>query len=145
ILPRSLRGEYNDPYITDLNSVTALLRRLFVAEPALNPEPLVHAPLVFVVLQPILQAAVLVTGVWALDRDASAGEGTRQKQKLDWAATALLLILLSTGTSTYHLCALILPATLLVDHFLGARQRGRAAVVLGAWVLICLPYGRLVP
>lgn len=142
ILPRSLRGEYNDPYITNLNSVTALLRRLFVAEPGLNPGPLVHAPMVFVVLQPILQAAVLVTGVWALDRGAPA---TLEKQKLDWAAFGLLLILLSTGTSTYHLCALILPATLLFDHFQSAEQRGRAAVVLGAWALICLPYARLVP
>ena len=37
ILPRALVGEGIDPYYVGFNSSTALLRRLFVAEPELNP------------------------------------------------------------------------------------------------------------
>ena len=143
ILPRSLKGEFNDPYITNLNSLTAWLRRLLVSEPDLNPVPLVDAPGLFVVLQPVLQALVLVVGVWALDR------GERElavgKQKLDWAAFGFLLLLLSTGTSTYHLCAIVLPLALAFDYFAGAAQAPRAWWLWAGCALACLPYGRWVP
>src|SRR4029077_7987590 len=36
VLPRALAGEGIDPYYVGFNSSTALLRRLFVAEPDLN-------------------------------------------------------------------------------------------------------------
>lgn len=145
ILPRSLKGEFNDPYITNLNSLTAWLRRLLVSEPDLNPVPLASAPGLFVVLQPVLQALVLVAGIWALDRgerDLPVG-----KQKLDWAAFCFLLLLLSTGTSTYHLCAIVLPLALASDHFagIGAVPARRAWWVWGTCALACLPYGRWVP
>jgi Glycosyltransferase family 87/WD40-like Beta Propeller Repeat len=141
ILPRSLKGEFNDPYITNLNSLTAWLRRLFAYEPDLNPAPLVRAPWVFVLTQPVAQALIMIAGLWALD------PGHRsipvEKQKLDWAAFCALLLLLSTGTSTYHLCALIMPLALGVDYFLDARQGRRAWLVVLIGGLACLPYGRL--
>jgi hypothetical protein len=143
ILPRSLKGEFNDPYITNLNSLTAWLRRLFVREPDLNPLPLADAPGAFVVLQPVLQALLLVAGLWTLDR------GERHlppdKQKLDWAGFCFLLLLLSTGTSTYHLCAIVLPLTLAFDCFAGAAQVRRAWWLWIGCLLACLPYGHWVP
>jgi hypothetical protein len=138
ILPRSLKGEYNDPYLVNLNSFTALLRRLFVAEPELNPHPFIHAPLVFVAIQPIAQAAVLLAGLWAIDR----GRSQPGKQKLDWAAFCVLLFLLSTGASSYHLCALILPAALAVDYFAETGHEKGAWMVAASFALVCFPYGR---
>ena len=52
VLPRSMRGENNGLYAVALNSPTVLLRRLFVAEPELNPHPWLDAPRVFAALQP---------------------------------------------------------------------------------------------
>ena len=141
ILPRSLRGEFADPYVTNMSSVTTLLRRLLIFEPELNPRPLTHAPIAYVVLQPILQAGLLFFGLWALDR----GDSGVDKQKLDWGAFCLLLLSLSTGTSTYHLCALVLPAILVFDHLVNAGDERRAWLVAALFGLVCFPYGRLIP
>ena len=44
ILPAGLRGESLDPYSTGWNSLTALLRRLLIYEPELNPSPVAQWP-----------------------------------------------------------------------------------------------------
>ena len=44
VLPRTMRGEIQDPYNVGWNSLQALLRRSFVPEAGLNPQPLLNAP-----------------------------------------------------------------------------------------------------
>src|SRR5579864_3946539 len=60
VLPASLRGEMIDPYSTAWNSLTALLRRLFIAEPELNPTPVAHLPWLYALLQPLAQALIFI-------------------------------------------------------------------------------------
>ena len=67
IVPRAvLRAEVTDPYDTHMSSLAGMLRRLLVFEPELNTHPLVHAPAAFAVLQPLLAAGILATGLWLL-------------------------------------------------------------------------------
>jgi hypothetical protein len=141
VLPRSLPGESNDPYTVVFNSPTALLRRLFIAEPELNPHPLTHAPMVFIVLQPLIQALIFVPGLWLLaPRRADA-----QRENLDWAAFVALLLMFSSGSATYHFCVLILSAALGVDYALN-RGWWRAGVGLaGLFGAVCFPFYRFVP
>jgi len=59
MLPWALRGEGVDPYALAANSLSSLLHHLFIFEPEWNPHPLVHAPRVVAVLQPLLQLLML--------------------------------------------------------------------------------------
>lgn len=46
VLPRNLEGGSVDPYNPGNATFVTLLRRLFMREPELNPEPLANSPLV---------------------------------------------------------------------------------------------------
>ncbi len=59
ILPWAMRGEALDPYNLASNSLSSLLHKLFLFEPAWNPHPARHAPAAFAVLHPLLQLIVL--------------------------------------------------------------------------------------
>jgi hypothetical protein len=135
IVPRAvLRGEVTDPYNTRMSSLAGMLRRLLIFEPELNPHPLAHAPWAFAVLQPLLAAGILAAGLWHL----TAGRASPERERLDWAATLAFVLLLSTGTPTYHLCALILSAVLAADALLRARSVIAARALLIVFTILCL-------
>jgi alpha-1,2-mannosyltransferase len=66
VLPWPLRGEGQDPYSVAWNSLTALLHRLLIAEPELNPHPVVHLPAAYASLQPICQDLIFVPFLWLM-------------------------------------------------------------------------------
>src|SRR5258708_36367589 len=70
ILPRALDGTFTDPYHSGLGSMTALLRKTFVAEPELNPNPVVEWPAAFFLLRAIFTLGVLVYSLLALTYQA---------------------------------------------------------------------------
>ena len=142
IVPRAvLRAEVVDPYDTHMSSLTGMLRRLLIFEPELNPHPLVNAPAAFAVLQPLLAAGILATGLWLL----TAGRASAERERLDWAATLAFIFLLSTATPTYHLCALILAAVLAVDCLLRVQWVTGARALLIAFTVLCLVTQDLIP
>jgi hypothetical protein len=140
ILPRALAGEGNDPYYAGFNTPAVLLRRLFVAEPELNPHPLVHAPAAFVILEPTIAALTLVSALWFMPR---TGRRDDPRRALEWGAFVALLLVLSTSSSTYHFCPLILATALAADFLLGEKRIGTAAALVGLHVLVCAPLNRL--
>jgi len=135
VLPRALRGEVTDPYNVAWNSFTALLRRLFIFEPELNPAPVAHLPSLYAFLQPAVHGAILVVFMWAI---SSKIEDPRRR-KLEWAVYSFLLLLLSSQPASYHLVAMVLTAVLVVDYLLARQQTTRAAVVVVIYTLICGP------
>ena len=142
IVPRAvLRAEVTDPYDTHMSSLAGMLRRLLIFEPELNPHPLVHAPAAFAVLQPLFAAGILATGLWLL----TPGRASPERERLDWAATLGFILLLSTGTPTYHLCALILAAVLAVDCLLRMQWVTWARALLIAFTVLCLVTQDLIP
>ncbi len=141
VLPRTFKGEANDPYWPQFNTWTVLLLRLFVAEPDLNPHPLILAPSLYAVLQPLLQSALLVFGVWLV----SPRRLEPLREKLEWAAFATLPFVLSAGSSTYHCVVLILPAALAVAVLAETQRRRDAVLVLALFAICCFPYYRYVP
>ena len=142
IVPRAvLRAEVTDPYDTHMSSLAGMLRRLLIFEPELNPHPLVHAPAAFAVLQPLFAAAILATGLWLL----TSGRASPERERLDWGATLAFILLLSTGTPTYHLCALILAAVLAVDCQLRMQWVTGARALLIAFTVLCLVTQDLIP
>ena len=136
ILPRALRGEVIDPYSVEWNSLTAFLRRLFIAEPDLNPQPLVFSPSTYAFLQPLCMAFLLVCFLWAVSNSRSGSA------KLEWATLPVLLLVLSPVLGSYHHCMLILGVVLASDALLQAGQRGYTLLILVIYAVACLPLYR---
>lgn len=127
VLPAGLRGETLDPYDPGWNSWTALLRRLFIAEPELNPTPVAHLPWLYALLHPLVHGFILIMFLWAIGSQQRDVERT----KLEWAAFVFLLLFLSSQPGSYHFVALILTAALLFEYLL-AHQTGHQIVIVGA-------------
>jgi hypothetical protein len=139
VLPRGLRGETIDPYSVAWNSLSALLRRLFIAEPELNPAPVVHAPALYAFLHPLIHGFIFVAFMWVV------GTKTEKcgRRKLEWAAYLFMLFLLSSQPGPYHFVALILTAVLVIDYLVSRQQIVKAGLVVVLYVLICCPLVRL--
>ena len=141
ILPRTLRAECNDPFTVTFGSATTLLRRLLVGEPILNPDPLVHWPGLYVWLQPLIEAAVLVPGLWML----TPGRAAPRRESLEWAGFTALLLALSVGSATYHFCVLILPTVIAVGVLLEARRTRDAFLLVVLHLVVCSPTAQFFP
>jgi len=135
VLPAGLRGETLDPYNPAWNSWTALLRRLFIAEPELNPSPVAHLPRLYALLQPLIHSFIFVAFMWAI------GSGKRHEEaaKLEWASFVFLLLFLSSQPGSYHFVALILTAVLTVDYLLAHKRTVDAGAAVAIYALIGAP------
>lgn len=133
ILPRSMQGEVIDPYNVRAASAAALLHRLFLFEPGLNPAPLWNRPLLYSIFYPLWQAAVLFPlflCIRPLSRDSD-------REKLEWAVFLLALLMLSPVPSSYHFVVMILPVVLAADVFVKRQQHSRVGVMLLLYFMMC--------
>jgi hypothetical protein len=135
VLPRALRGEVTDPYNVAWNSFSALLRRLFISEPELNPNPVAHLPWLYAFLYSAINSFILVAFMWAI----GSRTGDRDRRKLEWAIFLFLLLLLSSQPASYHFVALILTTVLVVDYLLTRQRRFEAGLIVVIYALICGP------
>lgn len=135
VLPAGLRGETLDPYNPAWNSWTALVRRLFIAEPELNPAPVAHLPWLYALLQPSIQAFIFVLFMWAMGHKKRDAEGT----KIEWATFLFLLLFLSSQPGSYHFVALILTVALVVDCLLARQRMIQAGIAIAIYTLIGAP------
>ncbi len=135
VLPAGLRGETLDPYNPAWNSWTAFLRRLFIAEPELNPSPVAHLPWLYALLEPLIHSFIFVVFMWAIGSEKRHEDGT----KLEWASFVFLLLFLSSQPGSYHFVALILTAVLAVDYLLAHKRAVEARVAVAIYALIGAP------
>jgi hypothetical protein len=127
ILPRALQGETLDPYNSGNGTIPTLLRRLFLAEPELNPHPMWDAPWMFFLLQPFLTAVVLIFPLLAVNKSHS------EKSAFAWFCVAMILA--SPNTASYTFILLLLPIALLLDE---ANLLQRTALI-ATYGLLSLP------
>ena len=123
VLPRSLAGETLNPYHPGINTFTTLLRELFIAEPELNPHPLLNSPAAFVFLQCAFTLTILLVPVLA----AWNRPGPATRTDLAWWSIVLLLV--SPNTALYTFVLLVVPVVLLLDEL--PRRH---------WLYILVPY-----
>jgi hypothetical protein len=129
IVPRALEGEIIDPYNSQNGTSATLLRRLFLLEPELNPDPLWNAPLVFFFLRPFV--SLLILGITLI---GLAGERPGFERR-DFAWFVIAILLLSANTASYTFILLLLPVSLLlVDADLGERL-----FLIAAFFASCFP------
>ena len=135
VLPWPLRAEGQDPYNINWNTFSAVLHRLFIAEPELNPHPVAHLPVLYAVLQPICQGLIFVPFLWLMGSSRAALE----REKLLWGTYVAMLLILSTNPGSYDFNALILTAVLTIGYLTQAGQAREAAIVVTLYGLVCFP------
>jgi len=135
VLPWPLRGEGQDPYNIAWNSFTALLHRLFVSEPELNPHPLIHCPTAYALLQPICQASLIVPFLWLI----GARRAELARERLVWGSYVAFLLILSTNPATYDFIALFLTAVLTLDYLATLGRRREMTLFIALYAFVCFP------
>ena len=131
VLPATLRGEANDPYALRLASLPALLHRLFVYEPQLNPHPALHAAWMFAVLHPVLQMAVMAPALLL----AAPKESGSKRVALEWAAILLASITISTSPEGYLFTLLIFPACVVLGMVEARRSYLQSLAVIAVYFI----------
>jgi len=129
VMTRAMDGSVNDPYNPGWKSMTAFLRRTFVAEPELNPHPTWNVPAAFFFLRTAYTLGVLGISLVALANNRR----DRESQALAWFV--IVLFVLSPNEATYHFVLLAVPAALL----LYGAPRVRSIILIATYVAIELP------
>ncbi len=126
VLPRTLEGGSIDPYNPGVPTISTLLRRLFVREPQLNPNPAFAAPWLFFFARTAVQLGLIaftVLGVaWTKNSD----------HRRDFAWFVIVLVLLSTSTASYTFVLLLVPVVLLLK---GASP-SKSAYLICSYILL---------
>jgi hypothetical protein len=108
VLPRTLEGGSIDPYNPGVPTLSTLLRRLFVREPGLNPNPAIEAPWLFFFGRTAVQ-------LWLIVFTALGVASTKNTDhRRDFAWFVIALVLLSTSTASYTFILLLAPIVLLL-------------------------------
>ena len=141
VMPWSLRGEGQDPYNLNWNSLAAVLHRLFIMEPELNPHPLAHLPALYSLLQPAFQGLIFLPFLWLM----GSARADDEREKLHWGTFLAMLLILSTQAASYDFVTLILTAVLAVGYLSAAARRREAALVAVIYGLVCFPLYRWAP
>lgn len=139
ILPWAMRSQIINPYNVGWGSLNALLMRLFIAEPELNPSPVAHLPWLYALLYSLLASATVAAFVHA----TGFGRSDRTREELEWANWFLLLLLVSSQPAPYHFVVLILPAVLFMDYLTKRGETTKAAIFVLFYIFACGPYARL--
>lgn len=126
ILPRTLEGGSIDPYNPGVPAISTLLRRLFVPEPQLNPNPVFHSPWLFFFTRTAVQLSLITFATWGV---WSARETPRHR---DFAWFVILLVLLSTSTASYTFVLLLAPVVLLLKD----ASPWKTAYLAGSYILL---------
>jgi len=128
VMARAIDGSVNDPYNPGWRSMTAFLRRTFVAEPELNPYPRWNVPAAFFFLRTAYTLAVLGISLVALANNRR----DRESQALAWFV--IVLFVLSPNEASYHFVLLAAPIALLYGTL-----RVRSIFLIAIYVAVELP------
>jgi len=127
------------PFTAVYQSFDTLFDRLFLFDPAENPQPLAAAPLLRTAGIVITKVTLVLAAIAALLELARAN--LRGTVGASIGVLGILTLLMAPATATYHFTLLWLPIALLVSHFLTQGARIPAYLILGSYALIGLfPY-----
>ncbi|HEY2465640.1 MAG TPA: glycosyltransferase family 87 protein [Steroidobacteraceae bacterium] len=135
----SLRAAHTVPFTAVYQSIDTLFNRLFVFDPARNPQPLWAAPLLASIGIFVAKASILLVAVAALAKLARQGAVRAAAPSI--GILGILLLLIAPATATYMCVLLWLPVALLINYLLMNGERASAYFVAACYVLIgFIPY-----
>jgi hypothetical protein len=135
VLPWTLRGEGMDPYALAANSLSSLLHHLFVFEAEWNPHPLLHAPILVAVLQPVFQFLMLSPAILL----ASARDMRPRQLQLEWAAYVASLLAISTMPASYQFTLLVLPMAIATSVLIDGKRFRELVFLALLYLGTCFP------
>lgn len=110
ILPKLNAGELNDPFTISFQSVFMLLKRTFIYDELLNPNPVFRSPYLFILVMGLFKAGILAVII-------SLSKQKKLSSTMSFALWLFVSMLVSPNGSSYSLILLILPfLTLIVDY-----------------------------
>jgi hypothetical protein len=115
-------------------SFDTLFNRLFEFDPALNPRPLLAAPLLATLGIIAVKGAILLAAIATLVKLAREESANAVAPSI--GILGILVLLIAPATATYTCALLWLPIGLLIDYFLARRAHLLAYFILGGYVLI---------
>jgi hypothetical protein len=132
------------PFTAVYQSFDTLSARLFVLDPARNPQPLAAAPVLRTVSLIAVKGSILLAAVAALvklaRRDATGAAAP------SIGILGIVLFLIAPATATYTCALFWLPVALLINYFLKNNERTPAYFILGAYAFIgFIPYNYAYP
>ncbi len=134
ILPWTLHGEAMPPYVVNA-SISGILHFLFLNEPQWNPSPWHSSVLAYSVLQPLLQAVLLVPAILLIRRE----DNSASRIVLEWSALLTASLAISTIPASYNFVLMVLPACVLVVILVQRRRYGWLSALLLAYIGIGFP------
>jgi hypothetical protein len=127
------------PFSAVYQSFDTLFDRLFMFDPAQNPQPLLAAPVLRTIGLITVKGSILLVAVATLVKLARAETSRAAAPSI--GILGIVLFLLAPATATYTWALLWLPIALLIDYFLTNGARIPAYFILGTYVIIgFLPY-----
>jgi hypothetical protein len=127
------------PFTAVYQSFDTLFDRLFVFDPARNPQPLWAAPLLRTIGLITVKGSILLVAAAALLKLARASAAGAAAPSI--GILAIVLFLIAPATATYTCALLWLPVALLLNDFLTKGERVPAYFILGTYVIIgFIPY-----
>jgi Glycosyltransferase family 87 len=127
------------PFSAVYQSFDTLFDRLFVFDPARNPQPLLAAPVLRTIGLIAVKGSILLVAVAALIKLARTEPSRGVAPSI--GIIGITLFLIAPATATYTCALLWLPIALLIDYFLIKDARIPAYFILGAYVIIgYIPY-----
>jgi len=131
-LPRAMQGEILDPYIVKQNALQTLIRRAFVTEPSLNPNPIFAAPALGFFLRAF--TALSVASITLIALRHSRRTRSRIEPLLQLGAITSACLLITSGQGTHQQFLLFPGIAAAVHHFKDLWVR---YMVAGAFALVC--------
>jgi hypothetical protein len=131
MLSSPLRGEVINPYLLTSSSISALLHHLLIYEPQWNPHPILHAPALYAMLQPLLQMLVLAPVLLLI----TPSDHSPQTLRIEWAAILLTILTISTSPAFYHFTLLILPVCIFLGILLKDRRYSVIAILFVLYLI----------
>lgn len=170
VLPRHLQGEIQDPFAIQFQSWNSMLRRMFVYNASLNPQPPFSSEILFIILKNLIPWLWLAGFVWIYHvtkfddeippvrgvrgvlfrietttppcppQGGNLPQGARQQYLFEIGMIPLAILLISPGSATYHFLLLSL-STVCFSKILWERNKKLCALFLsGLFLVINLPH-----
>ncbi len=149
VLPRHVQGEIQDPFAIQFQSWNSMLRRMFVHNASLNPQPPMSSELLFLVLKNLIPWLWLAVFAWmyretkfdgAFDIPPLKGDCLEQQRLFEIALLPLAILLISPGSATYHFLLLSLSTTCFAKILWERNEKLRALFLGGLFIAINLPH-----
>jgi hypothetical protein len=122
------------PYAAAFQSWNSLLRKIFVYDAALNPEPLINQASGFVLTKTIITALILGWAVYILYRVQK--HHRKNAVPIQLAVLGITALLLLPASATYHFLFLIFPAAILLASIAKGPAQRFGWLIVGCYLAI---------